>query len=87
MAKEIEEGKDYTKAAWVGNDPAQTPYDNHHCTRCQFSTLYIEKMQEHYDWEGKHKHHWAFPVGSEEAAKAASLGPRQEKAAQIPLKY
>lgn len=33
-------------------------YPNHHCIYCQYSTLWIEKMEKH-QLEGEHP--WAFP--------------------------
>lgn len=55
---EIKDGEHYTIGKWhqQGHD-----YDNLTCTKCAFSTLYPEKMQDHWNKETKHGHIWGKP--------------------------
>lgn len=67
MALKLEEGKHFTKSQWTGRDAANTKFDNLDCTKCQFSTLYDFKMQEHWDnayGPKGHQHQWAHPEGT-----------------------
>ena len=59
----FEEGKDYTVTMYEGI------YPNYECRHCQFSTLYMEKLEDHFRWETAHQHKWAFPVPLEQQEK------------------
>lgn len=65
MAKsvKVEEGNHYTTSKWKGRDEAETEHTNYECTECQFSTLFPDRMQLHWDNASKHKHVWAYPEG------------------------
>lgn len=52
----------YTITKWAERNG--TLHDNYECVRCQFGTLYWDKMEEHLataDGIAGHGHAWAFP--------------------------
>lgn len=52
--RDIVQGKDYEVSKWK-------EFDNFECVHCEFSSLFIERMQLHFDNESKHLHIWNKP--------------------------
>jgi hypothetical protein len=59
----IKENVHYIISIWnaVMRPNVYKGYSNFSCVKCQYSTLIIEKMQEHWDKESQHNHPWAYP--------------------------
>lgn len=61
--REFTEGADYTVSMYQGK------YPNYECVHCQFATLYMPKLEEHFAYEQYHQHRWAHPVPPDQQAK------------------
>lgn len=60
-AEDVDRVRGYRVTTWK-------TFDNYECVRCQYSTLWLEKMQKHL---AIGKHPWAYPSQTEETLSEA----------------
>lgn len=65
------EGQHYTIDKWTEINGTQ--HDNYNCRKCQYSTLFKEKMLEHYKKQNLHQHRWGFSKPEGEQTKDSAL--------------
>ncbi len=69
--RDYKEGVDFTISQYQGK------YPNYECVHCQFSTLYKDKLDEHFAYETYHQHKWAHPVPPDQ--QKPDEGPKEAK--------
>lgn len=55
----VEDGKHYTVSEFKPADG--NVYKNYECARCEYSTLWLDKMGDHWEKSDKHQHAWTKP--------------------------
>jgi len=83
---QIVEGEHYTVTQWRARNADSTPsedtsHPNMECTKCDYKTLFPEKMQKHWDMEARHRHVWKGPT------KRPASASREKKTGPIPAHF